>query len=130
MLAALWGSHPDALRADLQRFYGLNMDGMGTDFTVAHAAACAAHLPRDSACVREIAPEAAWSDDTYLLASIEYDLRVLAWQNSKDGVKGRNQPKRMQTPADIERIKEKTEHTDFRAIAEALGLGGKAVDDG
>ena len=124
------GAHPDELRADLQRFYGLDIDRMGCDYSVAHAAACAAHMPRDSACVRAVSPEAAWSDETYLLAAIEYDLRVLAWQNSKDGAKNRNKPKRMQTPADVERIKQKAENTDFRAIAEALGLGGKAVDDG
>ena len=124
------GSYPEELRADLQRFYGLDIDRMGLDYSVAHAAACAANLPRDAACVRAVSPEAAWSDETYLLSAIEYDLRVLAWQNSKDGAKNRNKPKRMQTPADVERIKQKAQHTDFRAIAEALNLGGKAVDDG
>ena len=124
------GLYPDELRADLQRFYGLDIDRMGCDYSVAHAAACAANMPRDSACVRAVSPVAAWSDETYLLAQIEYDLRVLAWQNSKDGAKNRNKPKRMQTPADVERIKQKAENTDFRAIAEALNLGGKAVNDG
>ena len=76
-----------------------------------------------------MAPEAAWSDEAYLLASIEYGIRVLMWQNSRDGVKDRNRPKRIQTPADVERVRGKVEGTDLSAIAEALGLG-KGGDDG
>ena len=129
MLASLLGSHEGELRADFQRFYGLNLDGMGSAYSVAHAAALAANLPRESACVRAVAPEAAWSDEAYLLANIEYGIRVLMWQNSRDGVRDRNRPKRIQTPADVERVRGKVEGTDLSAIAEALGLG-KGEDDG
>ena len=130
MLAAVLGNHPDELRADFQRFYGLNLDGMGCEYTVAHAAALASNLPPESATVRAMVPEAAWDAHTYLLSAIEYDLRVLVWQNSRDGQHNRNRPKRPQTPADVERIRKKTVETDFAAIAEALGLGRREVGDG
>ena len=128
MLASLLGSHPDELRADFQRFYGLNLDGMGIEYSTAHAAALAANLPRESATVRAVVPEAAWSDETYLLSAIEYDLRVLAWQNSKDGAKGRNRPKRPQTPADVERVRGKVQQTDFAAIMAAFATGEEVAD--
>ena len=130
MLASLLGNHPDELRADFQRFYGLKLDGMGVDYSMAHAAALAANLPRESATVRAVSPEAAWSDATYLLAAIEYDLRVLAWQNSKDGMKGRNRPKPVQTPADVARVRDKLDGTDLAEVAAALGIPLKEVDDG
>lgn len=129
MLASLLGSYPDELRADFQRFYGLDLSGMGADYSVAHAAALATHLPREAATVRAVAPEASWSDEAYLLSAIEYDLRILVWQNSKDGQKGRNKPQRPQTPADVGRIKDKVQGTDFAAIAAAIGLD-REVDDG
>lgn len=101
---------------------------MGTDYTVAHAAALAAKMPRESACVREVVPEAAWDDEVYLLAAIEYDLRMLVWQNSKDGAKGRNKPKRPQTPADVERVKRKVSNTDIAAVTAALSGWEEARD--
>ena len=130
MLAALLEDHPGELRADFQRFYGLNLDGMGTEYSVAHAATLAAHLPQESACVRVASPEAAWDDATYLLAAIEYDLRVLAWQNSRDGAKGRNKPRPVQTPADVARVRDKLDGTDLAEVAAALGIPYMEVEDG
>lgn len=43
-LGAALGSHPDELRADLQREYGLNVDEMGRSFSCLHAASCMAHM--------------------------------------------------------------------------------------
>lgn len=37
------------MRADLQRFFGLNIDDMGTGFSALHAAECLAHRPSGSA---------------------------------------------------------------------------------
>jgi hypothetical protein len=126
LLASRLGAHPDELRADFQRYYNLNIDGMGCDYSVAHAVSLCAALPRDSSTVRAEHPEAAWSDETYLLSAIEYDLRILIWQRTKDGQKGRNQPKPMQTPADVARVADKLASTDMEGIAAALGidLGG------
>lgn len=44
-------------------------------------------------------PAATWPVGNYLLSSIEYSLRWLCWAKTKDGEKGRNQPKPPVTPA-------------------------------
>lgn len=44
-------------------------------------------------------PAATWPVENYLLSSIEYSLRWLCWAKTKDGEKGRNQPKPPVTPA-------------------------------
>lgn len=51
-----------------------------------------AHLPRESATVRATQPNAGHTDELELLRQIEHDLRVLAWQKTKDGQDGRNLP--------------------------------------
>lgn len=48
-LAAAFEEFPGAARADLQRFYGLNIDKVGADFTIFHAAECMAYLPPECA---------------------------------------------------------------------------------
>lgn len=55
MLGAALGSHPDELRADFQRFYGLNLDDLGTGYRCMHAAALVAHMPADSALYAALA---------------------------------------------------------------------------
>ena len=45
------------MRADLQRFYGLNLDRMDIDYTQSHAAACVACLPLGSALNARINPD-------------------------------------------------------------------------
>lgn len=39
---------PAHLRADMQQFYGLNLDHMGDQYSVSHAADCAALLPYEA----------------------------------------------------------------------------------
>lgn len=81
-------------------------------------------LPRNSRTMQRMQPEALWDDATYLLHSIEYTVRVLAWMNTKAGQRGRNAPKPVQTPA--ERVKNQQranaalEHK--KEIAKALGI--------
>lgn len=118
------GNHPGELRADFQRFYGLNLDGMGCEYSVSHAACLACHLPSDSATLQAVYPQNGWTQTEYLLHAIEYDLRVLIWQNSKDGTKGKNKPKPLQTPEERERIRQKANNTNMQFIAKSLGLGG------
>jgi len=55
-LAVSLRDHPNEVRADLQRFFGLNMDNMGVDFTLLHAAVCISHLPYGSALVARYQP--------------------------------------------------------------------------
>lgn len=110
----------------MQQFYGLNLDDMGAAYTPAHAAALAAQLPRESRCFRAEAPACEWGDAEYLLASIEYSCRALAWAKTKDAQRGRNVPKPLQTPAERARVASRIEHTDFEFVKNAL----KGVVDG
>lgn len=100
LLARLMRDKPCELRADMQAYYGLNLDGMGTAYSYAHAACCAAQLPAGARVWRETAAE--WGMDTYMLHSIEHSLRVLAWQNTEDAQKRRNYPQPLTTPAQRE----------------------------
>lgn len=60
-------------------------------------------LPPDSRLAKAESPELEWDVPTYILSTIEHDLRVIAWQRTEDGQKGRNYPKHMTTPLDRER---------------------------
>jgi hypothetical protein len=51
--------------------------------------------------MRAISPALAWSDETYLLARLDYTLRTFVWMFSEDGSKGTNRPDPMRTPAEI-----------------------------
>lgn len=42
---------------------------------------------------------AVWPTSAYLLSSIEYSLRWLCWAETEDGIKGRNRPSPLATPA-------------------------------
>lgn len=112
-------AHESALRADFQRFYGLNLDGLGDEYTVEHAGALFEHLPKESATVKEIDPSQEWGPVEYLLARIEYDLRCLAY-----GGKG-PRPKPMKTPADCAKRKAhgpKASKHEMSKVADALGI--------
>lgn len=122
VLAGFMVRHPAELRADFQQYYGLNIDGMGTDYSMLHAADLAVQLPRDSRTFRAGNRELEWTDRDYMLWSIEYSLRVLRWQPTKDGQKGRNKPKPLPTPRDRARVESKISATDMSLIAEQLNI--------
>lgn len=126
-LAAAEMDHPDELRADFQQYYGLNLDGMGVGYSHAHAAALMMQLPLDSRISRKLNPDNEWSDDTYLLSAIEYDLRVLIWQNTKDAQRNRNKPKPNETPRDLAKKRDRAAGFDKDFIDKILG---KEVGDG
>lgn len=50
-------------------------------------------LPAGAALWRSIGGDLAISEEAHQLRFIEYRLRVLAWQQTKDGKDGRNRPK-------------------------------------
>jgi len=78
----------DALVCDLAETYGIfNYRGL-PPYTVA-VLACG--LKEDSRIVRKLSNTNV-KLDTYLLALIVDNLRILAWQNTVDGQKGRNIP--------------------------------------
>lgn len=121
MLARYRRRYADELRADFQQFYGLGIDGMGTAYSLNHAAVLAAQLPTESRCYKSEHPEAVWTVGDYLLADVAYGLQVLAWQNSKDGAKGINRPKRPMTPARRAEMERKAAATDFDYIDRMMG---------
>lgn len=51
--------------------------------------------------MRLAAPDAAWTDAEWLLRSIEFQLRVVAWRQTKDGQRGRHQPRPLDTPGQV-----------------------------
>lgn len=120
-LATVEAEHPDELRADFQQIYGLDIDGMGIGFSPAHAAALMSQLPSSSRVAKALDPSAEWDDATYLLSAIEYDLRILIWQNTKDAQKNRNKPKPNETPIDIAKKRERAKGFDRRYIDKILG---------
>lgn len=80
------------MRADLQRYYGLNLDRLGTDFSAFHAAACLSCLPLGSSLLSAIDGRANYTYGEYLLHSI---MSMLAgkeipfpWDKKKTGIEG------------------------------------------
>ena len=127
-LAWLLGNHPGELRADFQRYYQLNLDGMGEQYTFAHAACLACNLPSDSATLKAMYPRNGWTQTEYLLHAIEYDLRVLSWQLGAGG-KGRNKkPKPLPTPEEQAKVRRKATGTDFDFLIKSLGIEGRFED--
>ena len=121
-LCLMLGRHRAELRADFQRYYGLNLDDMGGAYSVEHAADLAACLPSDSAVLRAMYPRNGWTATEYLLHRIEYECRILIWQQSRDGQKGRNKPRPLPTPEDEAKVRRKLDATDRDMVAEMLGI--------
>ena len=118
---------PCELRADFQQYYGLDLDGMGVDYSHAHAACLCAQLPAGARVWRGTAAE--WTAEQYLLAKMEHTLRVIAWQSTEDAQKRRNYPKPIDTPAAREEWQRKFDATNAnRAFVEDVlnrPLGGE-----
>lgn len=63
-----------AVRADLQRYYGIDLDhAMAGEHSAGHVAALIAHLPSDSAVWRSKSQDAAWTLEASMLA-LTYNL--------------------------------------------------------
>ena len=75
---------PDALRADFQRFYGLDLDEVGHSVRVRRAADLAARLPAEARTWQAFDPRAAWTASDWLLAAIADNTGFLAWCKTKD----------------------------------------------
>ena len=114
--------HPSELYADFRQYYGADFDKLRGEIGEIRTSDLAAQLPSNSRSFRTIQPELAWTERDYMLWSIEYSLRVLRWQSTKDGRSGRNKPRPFPLPADRARVMDKIEATDMKAIADALGI--------
>lgn len=114
---------PDELRADMQQYYGLNIDGMGVDYSYAHAAVLVSQLPSNSRVCKFINPDAEWTEETALLASIDYSLRWLMWSRTKDAQHDRNHPELVKTPSERKAARERGMHVDLDLVRAVLGEG-------
>lgn len=96
---------------------------MGEGYSCAHAACLAACLPPEGAVRR--AEGDGWSESERLLASIERWGSVADWRKTKDGQKGRNAPKLVDSPAKRAHeaeAREKYTKTYMDDVADALGI--------
>ncbi|MEG2933533.1 MAG: DUF5361 domain-containing protein [Gordonibacter sp.] len=59
-----------------------------------------------------------------MLNKIEYLLRHVAWQRTKDAARGINRPKPCPTPAEEAALRKKLERTDMADIARKLNIEG------
>lgn len=121
MLVEAESKYADELRADFQQYYRLNIDDMGNGYTYQHAAVLVSQLPIGSRVLSKMDPRASWTQSDYLLSLIEYDLRVLAWQKTKDAEHGRNKPK---PPLEPKREQEpyKVTRSQMEKVAKALNI--------
>ena len=78
-LAGFLRDYPSELRADFQQTYGLNLDGMGEEYTFLHAADLAVQLPSNSRTFVAIDPDNLWTLETRLLAIIEFRANVIGY---------------------------------------------------
>lgn len=90
---------PDKLRADMQRFYGLDLDQLGVTIRVRRMADLAANLPDDAKVWGGLDPRATWDSLHHLLADIADNAAFLAWTKTKEGNrKGARWNDRIQRP--------------------------------
>lgn len=75
---------PGALRADFQRWYGLDLDDLGHSLRIRRAADLAAYIPEDGAVWPEIDPRLGWGTTKQLLANISDATSFTAWTKTKD----------------------------------------------
>ncbi|WP_346681864.1 hypothetical protein [Bifidobacterium pullorum] len=79
---------PDALRADIQRFYGLDLDELGHSVRPRRMADLAANLPTNATIWGRIDPKAQWDVATQLLADIADNTAFNAWTKTKAAQQG------------------------------------------
>ena len=91
---------PDSLRADIQRFYGLDIDEVGRSIRVRRAADLAAHLPAEACVWRVLDPRMEWTVTDWLLASIADNTNWLGWTKTKAAMRGMKWKGRIPRPGD------------------------------
>lgn len=75
---------PGALRADFQRWYGLDLDDLGHSLRIRRAADLAAYIPEDGAIWQKLDPRLEWGTTKQLLANISDATSLVAWTKTKD----------------------------------------------
>lgn len=108
----------------MQQYYGLNIDRMGIDYSHLHAAVLVEQLPPNARIYIAEDPNLLWDTQTWLLWQMEYDLRILAWQNTKDAQKRRNEPKPSKTPKELHEERARAANFDIDLVNSVLGIKG------
>jgi len=98
VFASIYQHYKLELRADFQQYYSLNLDRLGSDYSVTHAADLTVMLPLKSRVMKAIDPANAWDWTEHLLADMVNRVRWLQWAKTTDGAKNRNHPKPVETP--------------------------------
>lgn len=82
--------------------YRLDLRKGGSSLSDEDAAILCAQLPRGGRVFRVLDPDnEAAAYDVQLLRNIEYWLHVLAWQQTENGVKGREEPSPAPLPSEL-----------------------------
>lgn len=115
-LAGALHKHKGTLRASLLAEYGLNLErGM----SVIDLADYTAALPHGCALWRAIGGPMSLTPEAQLLNHIEWRLQILAWIQTEDGSKGRNQPKAPQSPPYTDEKQAEDAHAQRQSAARA-----------
>lgn len=94
---------PGQMVADFRRFYGLSLATIRDSGIPLHEVAdMAVHLPIESATHRAVNPHWQRTPELDLLRDMEHRLRVLAWQQTEKGSRGRDYPEPVRLPWDPE----------------------------
>ena len=88
-LCSIVAEHESELRADLQRYYGINLDNaMGGEHSAAHIAALVQFMPHDSSVSKAYDDDAVWTVDRVLMATLINSLHLLMWGMSDKAKRG------------------------------------------
>lgn len=83
---------PSLVRADLQRYYGLNIERMGVEFSAFHAAECLSCLPAGSLTLAELDKRLTYGNVEYMLHAIMTGMAgkeiPFPWEKAKSGIDG------------------------------------------
>lgn len=85
---AVWEKYPGQLRADLQRFYGIDLD-KAEEHTAGHIATLVEYLPSDSNVIKaELGKDGEWSLNDVLLAEIRNIFALFVYGMGAPGKRG------------------------------------------
>lgn len=112
----------DELVADFRQYYNLPYDRIGEVFSYEEAAILAAQLPQTSRVMRAIDPDVAYTEETTLLRNIEYALRVLVWQNTRNGKSGIDKPEPVKMPSERREKSDEEKQKDRSLVDKVLKM--------
>ena len=107
--------------ADFFQYYGVDLHNR-CELSHTDAAILCAQLPRDGRVFRAMDPDSVVDYTAQLLRSIELHVRALVWQQTEDGVAGRNQPEAAPMPSEVPRDAGRTLEEDRAFVDRVLGM--------